>query len=237
MKVSAPTILAALAIVALSLTTLAWLYPESVIQAGGHWQSGDGMKQPWQQPGGLAESFPRPISSRQWSIDFDAIEQRFTDVDIDESGELELDARVAESLKQTVLHLPDAMSNELLERIGLLFRKSFPGPKGEELASLFRNYWHYEQALERQARERTAAVAKEKPKGGADINMGRSDIAALQKEYLGDTTAAKLYGKQNSISAYLSARRRIQNDSSLSDSAKQDGLAALEREYREKNLR
>lgn len=231
MKVCAPTILAALAIIALALTTLAWLYPGPVIEASSHWQSGDGMKQTWQQPTALGENFPRPISSRQWPIDFEAIEQRFTDVDIDDSGKLQLDARVAKSLKQTVLHLPDSMSDERLERVGLLFRKSFPGPKGEQLASLFRNYWHYEQAL-----ERTAAAAKEAPEGNAGVNVDKSDVTALQKQYLGDTNAAKLYGKQNTIAAYLSARRRIQKDASLSDSVKQDRLAALEREYHEQNL-
>lgn len=229
MKVGAPTVLASLAIMALALTTMAWLYPESVIQASGQLQSGDGMKQIWHQPAALSEKFSQPMSSRQWPIDFEAIEQRFSDIDTDRSGQLELDARVAESLKQTVLHLPASISDELLERISLLFRKSFPGPKGEQLASLFRNYWDYEQALERAARKRR--------EGSARVSMDSSEIAALQKKYLGDTTAAELYGKQNTISAYLSARRQIQNDAGLSDSVKQDRLAALEREYREQNLR
>lgn len=216
-----------------SLATALWyLYPtEDVRQRA---MSGFGDRSvpddgEWLQPASVTTAYPQPISSTQWPIDFEIIESQFSRFSVNEAGELPLNATMATALQQAFLQLP-AAPEELLDRVAVLLRKSFPGQKGAQLSALFRNYARYEQARSMS----TAADSQEHSRGSADAAIAALNTSVeLQYKFLGKQTALKLFGKQNAMTAYLLARRQVRADAALSQSDKQERLHALRQAYRD----
>ncbi|MEX1034009.1 MAG: lipase secretion chaperone [Cellvibrionaceae bacterium] len=208
---------------ALLALALYWLYPSADPHAPGT----DNLN--WRQPVQLDSAYPQLISPRRWPFDFTTFEGRFASrVGTDEAGRLELDPMLADTLEQTLLHLPENTSEEVLQRIVVLLRKSFPGSKGEQLAELFHNYAAYRRE---ESRFQTPAAG-----GAKEALAALRNSIELQHKYLGSEAAERLYGERNALTTYLLSRREIREDSSLSPARKQERLDTLEREYQQRGL-
>ncbi len=177
----------------------------------------------WQQPLSTSDEFPERISATHWQFDFEAAEQTLTKIKLNEKGELLLNETTADLLKVAVAKLPLNMTDADLQRIEILIAKGLPGKVGQQLSGVLTNYYRYRQALIADTKKMKNTETKE---------IIFEHTAMLQEYYLEKDIAKKLFGKKNAVTHYLYARRRINQDSNLTQEQKQQQLNVLQDRFK-----
>jgi hypothetical protein len=177
----------------------------------------------WQQPVAANTLFPNIISAQQWHFDYESIENILAHVELSHAGELRINPELVSILTKVTDSLPPDMSEQALERIGLLISKSFSHlPRTEKkLTDVLINFYHL------QYTENTDHSVK------SNTQSTRSKLKALlaeearQNYYLGKNVASQLFGKQQGITRYLLERKVIKENSALSTQQQKRQLNAL----------
>jgi len=181
----------------------------------------------WQQPIATNAFFSTPISAEQWSFDYEVTEQVLAKVKLDDSGELLLNPGLADILTEAVDSLPRNMNDKALHRAAFLVSKGLPDVPGQQLASVFINYYHLQHA---------STLVASSGKSKLELAGKRSTFQATierQDHYLGTGVATQLFGKQRRITHYLYQRREIRESSNLSPQQKQKKLHTLQNQRKD----
>jgi hypothetical protein len=201
---------------------------------------------PWHQPEAAFESFPLAIApylesqhvvrrgstqqhpAHTWAFDFGALERQFARA-LATGKELIPDENLLRQFESAVQDLPSSLPSESVERIALLFEKSFPDTTGEQLAGLFGPMYHFHTEREAAA----AHLAGRHPAGSLEQTRALLDSAeALQREHFNSEQVEQLFGRQNALSRYLLERRLVREDPRLSPEEKQIALRDLQNSFR-----
>lgn len=217
----------ALICLAVTLSILASLSVESVGRPllGINDREIDGL--PWIQPDLVNTQYPRAIAADNWSFDYEPVEQRLQQVNLDETNALIIDGETAKVLEQAIIALPSNMSEKSLERLAFLVRKGKPGASGMTLATLLSSYYRYQQA--QNALTMTADET-------LDDQQGFQQELRLKERYFGKDVMQDLFGKKHAFKRYLFARQQIHSSHHLSPEQKQQQLAELLLQFRQTRL-
>lgn len=174
----------------------------------------------WQQPLAISDRYPEPISINNWQFDYEATEQVLQKIKQNKSGKLILNANTARVLEEAVSTLPPLMKQDELRRVEFLVTKGLSGSAGQQLASIFTQFYHYQHALN---------LANSTVKNQEETF---TRTVLLQKEYLGEDVSELFFGQQNRLNNYLLARKAINEDSSLNSVQKQQELIILQNRFK-----
>lgn len=177
----------------------------------------------WQQPLSVTEHFPERLASSSWQFDFDEIEQMLLTVKHNEIGELIVNATTAKILQDVVIKLPSGMQDAQIQRVVFLIEKGLPGEVGQQLAKLVTGFYYLQQFALNTSEVLQDLESKEK---------SFQQTVLHQELYLGKAFAHKLFGKQNSVTRYLYARRRIIENTDLDQKQKQQQLLILQDRFK-----
>tara|TARA_R110002167_G_scaffold94762_9_gene252723 strand:+ start:97 stop:717 length:621 start_codon:yes stop_codon:yes gene_type:complete len=180
----------------------------------------------WQQPSVISDRFPEYISTNYWHFDYEATEQELIKIKHSNSGELILNASTAKVLEKAISTLPTQMKKDELQCLELLITKGLPGRAGRQLASIFTDFYYYQQAL-----NGTNSTASKQP----DINDQEQSFKHrvwLQEKYLTKDISERFFGRQNRLNSYLYARKSINEDASLNSAQKQQKLNTLQDRFK-----
>ena len=176
----------------------------------------------WQQPLSISGEFPERISTAYWQFDFEAVEQVLTKIKLNGKGELILNQSTADILTTAVSKLPLDMTKADLQRVGVLVSKGGAGKSGQQLSNMLITFYYFQQASRIDETKNSEAKA-------SDFEQS----VLRQERYFGKHVAKQLFGRQNALTYYLHARRRINEDSSLNKIQKQERLRLLQDRFKE----
>lgn len=191
------------------------------LHGGGHWR----------QPDIISSTYREPISGAIWSFDYDEIEQTLSQIRQNEKGALILNEKTHTILKDAVSKFPNEIDNASLQRIKFLTRKSFGDKAGQQIADLLLNFYAYTKATERD-RELDGT---QRPTGDSVDRQERlfEELLIRQNQFMGPEISESLFGRKNALNRYLYARKRINEDPSLSQLQKQKKLSKLQARFKE----
>jgi hypothetical protein len=97
--------------------------------------------------GGSAESgFLGGIDTEKWDFYFYPIDRLMGNIQVDSSGQLQLDAGAQRLLKSIYAKLPSNLDDKNYNRLRLLIKKSYPDSHGQQLTNLLARYIHYQKS-------------------------------------------------------------------------------------------
>ena len=187
----------------------------------------------WQQPTTLAERFPLAISNHRWQFDFAPIEQALHKLNYTKAGELIFNANTAQVLEEAVAGMSNDMGSEALNRVEWLINKGF----SQALATLTTNFYRYHQASFydshiSDSQISTQITGTQPSTSHKEPEQHFQDRLQQQEFYFGKSVAERLFGQQNAVTAYLAARKQINENSRLSPSEKQQQLSLLQSRFK-----
>lgn len=185
----------------------------------------------WRQPDIISSSYPDPISGTQWSFDYDEIEQTLSQIRQSESGELILNEKTLAILRDAVSKFPNRIDNESLQRIKFLTSKSFSKKAGQQLADVLLNFYAYTKATE-QGQELVSTVRPVADPVGRKERLFEESLLR-QRQFMGPEVSKRLFGRKNALNQYLYARKRINEDTTLSHLQKQQKLSKLQARFKQ----
>lgn len=180
----------------------------------------------WHQPPITNVLFPELISPEKWSFNFELTEKILSRSKLNENEELLVNSQLVDVLKKATASLPESLNNKQLQRVEFLTSNILPDKAGTQLASLFTNYYR----LERQIKATTSA--EQDSSNLEDEILKFEALTALQNKYLGKDIAARLYGKKRIVTEYLYERKKINQNTDLSDKQKQQKLNELQIKFK-----
>lgn len=180
----------------------------------------------WHQPPITNVLFPELISPEKWSFNFELTEKILSRSKLNENEELLVNSQLVDVLKKATASLPESLNNKQLQRVEFLTSNILPDKAGTQLASLFTNYYR----LERQIKATTSA--EQDSSNLEDEILKFEALTALQNKYLGKDIAARLYGKKRIVTEYLYERKKINQNTELSDKQKQQKLNELQIKFK-----
>lgn len=180
---------------------------------------------PWRQPASIAHDFPAAISSKQWHFDFQSIEHTLPNIKVRQSGELILGHSSVGQLETLVASLPKQLSEQDLSRLEFLVTTAFPDNAGHLKAKLLTNFYRYQKAL-------LVGEAQSSRLSERDKEWLHHNKLQQQQRYFEPEMAEQLFGQQNAVNQYLLTRRRIHQDTSLSQLEKQAKLKQLQQAFK-----
>lgn len=178
----------------------------------------------WSQPPLLDESFQTPISNSDWNVDFSKIEEIIWSSTASSSGQLLINAQTAEQLERAYHVLAENHSSRDLQRIAFLIEKSLPSPQGKQLASLFNQYYFYQQETKSWLSDIANAQGDKKR---LLLQSSAQTISQWQADYFGEDTAQQLFTQKNTLTNYLHQRIIINLTQNLSAAQRSEKLSAL----------
>jgi len=180
----------------------------------------------WQQPSAISGRFPKLISTNYWQFDYEASAQILLKIKQSKTGELILNANTAKVLEQAVSELPLDMKKNELQRVEFLVIKGFPGKAGQQLSTIFTDFYRFHQA----SNIASALSISTQNKPNKELNFQQTILR--QEHYLGKVITQKLFGRQNALTHYLYARRGINESSNLNQAQKQQLLTTLQDQFK-----
>lgn len=184
----------------------------------------------WQQPVAANTLFPDAISAQQWHFDYEAIENILANVQLSNTGELLINPGLVSILTKVIDSLPQDISEQALQRIGLLISKSFSHlpHTAKKLTDVLIKFYHLQYAENKdhsaENKDHSAEKNTQSTRGKLKALLAEE---ALQNHYLGKDVASQLFGKQQDITRYLLERKIIKENSALSRQQKNQQLGAL----------
>jgi hypothetical protein len=188
----------------------------------------------WSQPAMLDEPFPQLVGPNNWQLNYAQIEEILWQLKLDDYGKLVINSQTAERLHQVSNLLPFDMNTKEWQRLIFLLDKSFYGGSGEQVFTLLKNYFFYQQQYN------LSLSAVQHTKGNKQLELIKvtgADNKQLQVECFGSELAAKLFTKQNITTDYLNKRRGIKIDPSLTSTQKKQQLLVLEDRFKNQLLK
>ncbi|MGK0248432.1 MAG: hypothetical protein ACI910_001163 [Oleispira sp.] len=177
----------------------------------------------WQQPIAANTLFPSAISAQQWHFDYESTENILANVEVSNTGELLINPELLCILTKVIDSLPPDMSDQVLQRIGLLISKSFSHRPhtAKTLTDVLINFYHLSYAENKvHTVEKNTQSTREKLK----FFLTKE---ARKNYYLGKDVASKLFSNQQDITRYLLERKIIKENAALSTQQKKQQLDAL----------
>jgi len=187
----------------------------------------------WLQPAELDGQYPEYLSSRQWSFDFDVVEEKLSAVPVDGQGNLVISSQTPEFLQKILTSLDPQLSDENRQRAFFLMEKSVGGAAGMQLADLALRYSQYIKQLDQLKQEANSVLAAMHAEG-SDLSrdeMLHQQSLVLQHQIFGLDITQAMFGRKQVLADYLFARRRIQADKALSDAEKSKHMEQLKKTY------
>ena len=213
-----------IALITLILTVISFssLYVESKRNVA------DNSEHQWRQPQSVSVKYPLLISKHHWPFDYELVELALQEVKLDEEGALLIDADTADVLLRAVAELPVDMDENILQRVMFLTTKGLPGPAGEQLALVLRNFFRYQQASTEISGLDNVTVGEVRSE-----HLFQQDVA-LKELYMGKEITAGLFGHKHLVRSYLFSRRKVNENSDLTRQQKKQRLAELEGQFQRK---
>jgi lipase chaperone LimK len=170
--------------------------------------------------------FPELISPEKWSFNFELTEKILSRSKLNENEDLLINSQLTDVLIKATASLPENLSNKQLQRVEFLASNILVNKAGAQLASLFTNYYRLE-------REIKATTSPEQGNSNLEDEISKfKTLTTLQNNYLGEDIAARLYGKKRIVTAYLYERKKINQNTDLSDKQKQQKLNELQIKFK-----
>jgi lipase chaperone LimK len=150
-------------------------------------------------------------------------------IQLDEYGHVVPDQTAKEALENAFLDLGQDLSPGAMAELQDLIRIGLPGGAGEEAARILKNYYELRLAEEE--------FNQYLPKDGQPPNIERyEELVQLRRRYLGDQVADQLFAVEDAQARHMFASVAIQQDTSLTDEAKQSQQAALQKQLSDRLL-
>jgi hypothetical protein len=180
----------------------------------------------WHQPQITNVLFPELISPEKWSFNFELTEKILSRSKLNENEDLLINSQLTDVLIKATASLPENLNNKQLQRVEFLASNILVNKAGAQLASLFTNYYRLE-------REIKATTSAEQGNSNLEDEISKfKTLTTLQNNYLGEDIAARLYGKKRIVTAYLYERKKINQNTDLSDKQKQKKLNELQIKFK-----
>jgi lipase chaperone LimK len=120
------------------------------------------------------------------------------------------------------------MNEDTLQRVKFLTAKGLPGPAGEQLGLLLKNFYRYQQAS-----MKITGLNNKKVRGTQSEQRFQLELL-LKEQYLGKETVESLFGQKHHLLNYLFSRRNVNENTDLSSRQKKQRLAELEMQFQQK---
>jgi hypothetical protein len=182
----------------------------------------------WHQPSTSNIFFPKKISPQIWPLDFELAEQVLSESKLNNNGELLINPQLADTLDKAIALLPENLNENTLQRAKFLTSKILTDRSGDQLASVFINYYQLQKKI-----KKDNLIEKDDSNVESELSIFRR-MTAIQDQFLGNEIANLLFGKKRSITEYLYERRDINGNIDLNSNQKKRQLNALKIKYRNK---
>jgi hypothetical protein len=183
----------------------------------------------WLQPAYLNDLYPQLIGSNDWQLDFMIIEEKISNLKLNNDKNLLINADMVDILQIINLELPKNISHKEWQRIQFLLVKGIGNNIGESFYKLINAYYLYDQEKKLQTVKIKNIELNEKIDFIKSQNVNNRKT---QAHYFGSETAVKLFSKKNQITEYLNSRRIINMNKSLSKNQKKEQLSILAENYK-----
>jgi hypothetical protein len=162
----------------------------------------------------------RGLLPAERAVRFAEGEAALAQIAVDSQGIVQLDLATESALSKAYSDVPDDLTGRGAQRVWFIIRKTFPGPKGEQLVAL----------LERYARYRSALPLESVADGDSTAALERFEsVKRLQAQYFG-AEAQQLFGEQNALTQYMLGLRRLEVEADLDRQARESRLRILQDE-------
>ncbi|MCW8127303.1 lipase secretion chaperone [Microbulbifer halophilus] len=169
------------------------------------------------------ETAESPLPQAPFSLE--QIAAALSRLDIDDNGELQLNADAREILEAAFVRPERPLSVEQLSELRALIRAGLPGSAGQRAATVAERYYHYSNAL-RDVRGNFEYLGNL-----PDLEQGFSQLSQLRRDHLGKELAADLFDREEKLQRYTLESMRIQSARNLSAKEKRALQAALREKY------
>jgi lipase chaperone LimK len=180
----------------------------------------------WHQPPISNILSPKLISPEEWSFNFELTEKILSQSKLNKNKDLLINSQLTDVLIKATTSLPENLNNKQLQRVEFLTSNILPNKAGTQLASLFNNYYQLDREIN------TKTETKQGSSNLEDEILKFETLTALQKKYLGREIAARFYGKKIILTEYLYGRRKINQNTDLSDNKKIKNLNELQIKFK-----
>ena len=180
----------------------------------------------WRQPLSLVDNFPTLISTERWAFDYELTEQTLLAIKTNKTGDLILNANTAKQLKKAISNLPSNMTTKELQRIELLASKGLAENTGRQLSTLLIRYYHFQHALN------SVLSTSNSQKNNQNKEFSFKQTILLEERYFGKQVSKQLFGQKNALNQYLYARKRINENTTLSREEKIHQLSSLQERFK-----
>lgn len=160
----------------------------------------------WDQPAQINELFPDPISDSNWRFDFEPAENLLESLRFTQDHQIVLDEATTILMKR-LYNWQSGPENQQADpaRVQLLISKFFPEAACyQSFSDLWGRYVTFKQAEKQQ-----------------------TDLVGLQTQFFSQEEIEGLFGRQNRLSQYLSARTQLIKNPQLTDVQREQALQAL----------
>lgn len=158
-------------------------------------------------------------------LSFGAAEAALTKVSRTTNKHLALNLQTATALESAVSHLPDPLSDQVLQRAQFLARKSTAGPAASDLEKLFSIYYRY-----KQAENSSLPPIDDVTTLATEVSRFEQQVL-LRRRYFGEVSATQLFGQEETLASYLLNTRKVSENAKLSEDEKKTQLKALEQKF------
>ena len=185
----------------------------------------------WLQPQQSDQYYPHPISSKEWGFSYTEIEHLLNRVHFDRNGEPSINRDLTKLYHKAYLALPENLTTESRQRLRLLIKKQFSEsfecsiPQCKSVADLFIQYYLYQEELNNTVNQTARSLS---PEQELDLLNKESE---LQRQYFGQITANRLFGRELQLKKYLTQRKIVKMSDYLSISEKREKLRSLEIQF------
>lgn len=165
----------------------------------------------WEQPAQIDTLFPDPISNSTWRFDFEEPENLLESLRFTPDNQIVLDEATTILMKR-LYNWQSGPENQQADpaRVQLLVSKFFPKVACyQSFSDLWRRYVTFKEAEKQQ-----------------------TDLVGLQTQFFSQEEMEGLFGRQNRLADYLSARSQIIKNPDLTDVQREQALQALVPAYR-----
>lgn len=182
----------------------------------------------WRQPFSVDALYSEKISSKYWSLDFEAMERALFRIKFNKAGEVKLSSNTSNALERLMTRFPSGMDADLTQRVHLLIAEVYPGDKGKSVARLVMNFHDFYLAQQ--------VLEKEKPveSGVLAAEARFYELVKLKETYLGKAVSDTLFAEQHALALYIFERRKINADKSLTEEDRKLRFKRLDDEYASK---
>jgi hypothetical protein len=170
----------------------------------------------------------KPISPLTWELEYELIEEILDESKLNDKRELLIDSQLADILTRATALLPKNLGSDELERAKLLTSKILPNKAGNQLASIFINYYYLQDRSNIKISEENNS-----PDIDSKFSIFKKNIVR-ENYYLGVNIANRLFGKKRSITEYLYGRRDISENNQLNSEQKKQQLNIIQIKYKNK---